>query len=235
MPLPLIPIILGAIGGASAIGGIAAGIKGAVDTNDANDVNRRANWLITDAKNLLDASRKSSNTALEALGSKKLYILDKSVTRFVNSFEKLQNVELGDSPGLNELAKFRLDKQSFDGLKKMGDYAASVVGGAAGGALGGALAGFGAWSAAAAFGSASTGTAIAGLSGVAATNATLAFLGGGSLAAGGLGMAGGMAVLGGLVAGPALLIMGGIFGAAASAELDKARGNFAQAKKRSKN
>ena len=45
-------------------------------------------------------------------------------------------------------------------------------------------------------GTASTGTAISSLSGVAATNATLAWLGGGTLAAGGLGMAGGAIVLG---------------------------------------
>jgi hypothetical protein len=69
------------------------------------------------------------------------------------------------------------------------------------------------------------------LSGVAATNATLAFLGGGSLAAGGLGMAGGAAVLGGLVAGPALAIMGFVVGAKASANLDKAYSNREEAKK----
>ena len=57
-------------------------------------------------------------------------------------------------------------------------------------------------------GMASTGTAISGLSGAAATNATLAWLGGGSLASGGLGMAGGTAVLGSVVAGPVLLVMG---------------------------
>ena len=51
---------------------------------------------------------------------------------------------------------------------------------------------------------------IGALSGAAATNATLAWLGGGSLAAGGFGMAGGMAVLGGIVAGPALAL-GGVF------------------------
>ena len=43
--------------------------------------------------------------------------------------------------------------------------------------------------------SASTGTAISSLSGVAATNATMAWLGGGSIAAGGGGMAAGAAVL----------------------------------------
>ena len=80
-------------------------------------------------------------------------------------------------------------------------------------AAGGSLAAFGAYSAATTFATASTGTAIASLSGAAASNATLAFFGGGSLAAGGLGMAGGAAVLGGLVAGPALLVMGIIIGA----------------------
>lgn len=46
------------------------------------------------------------------------------------------------------------------------------------------------------FAAASTGTAIASLHGAAATNAVFAWLGGGSIASGGLGVAGGMAVLG---------------------------------------
>lgn len=57
---------------------------------------------------------------------------------------------------------------------------------------------------------ASTGTAIASLSGAAASSATLAWLGGGSLAAGGIGVAGGTAVLTGIVALPALLAVGGV-------------------------
>jgi hypothetical protein len=66
----------------------------------------------------------------------------------------------------------------------------------------------GAWALVSTFGSASTGAAIAGLSGVAATNATLAWFGGGALAAGGGGIAAGTAVLGGLVAIPALAVLG---------------------------
>ena len=58
------------------------------------------------------------------------------------------------------------------------------------------------------FGTASTGTAISGLSGAALTNATLAWLGGGSLAAGGGGMALGTIVLGGITIAPALAISG---------------------------
>ena len=65
--------------------------------------------------------------------------------------------------------------------------------------------------------------------GAAATNATLAFFGGGSLAAGGLGMAGGMAVLGDLVAGPALAVMGLITGAKAQEKVNKALESKAEA------
>jgi hypothetical protein len=78
----------------------------------------------------------------------------------------------------------------------------AAAGGAAGAAVGGAAA-YGAFTAAALFGTASTGTAISTLSGVAATNATLALLGGGTLAAGGAGMAGGTLLLTGMVAAPA--------------------------------
>ncbi len=57
-------------------------------------------------------------------------------------------------------------------------------------------------------GTASTGTAISTLSGVAAKNATLAWLGGGSLAAGGGGMALGAVTLGSLAVGPTALVVG---------------------------
>ena len=64
----------------------------------------------------------------------------------------------------------------------------------------GFLAGMGTIAAISAWGTASTGTAIATLSGAAATNASLAFLGGGSLAAEGFGMWVGGVVFGGVVA-----------------------------------
>lgn len=77
---------------------------------------------------------------------------------------------------------------------------------------------------------ASTGTAITSLGGVAATNATLAWLGGGSLASGGFGMAGGMMVLGGIVAGPALAVFGHILGSKGETALNNALGNMEQAR-----
>lgn len=69
----------------------------------------------------------------------------------------------------------------------------------------GSAAAVGSWALVSLVGTASTGASIAGLSGAAATNATLAWFGGGALAAGGAGMAGGAMVLGGLVAAPLVI------------------------------
>lgn len=70
---------------------------------------------------------------------------------------------------------------------------------------------------------ASTGAAISGLSGAAATSATLAAIGGGSLAAGGLGIAGGTAVLTGIVALPVVVAATGAVLASGGRILDKQR------------
>ena len=86
-----------------------------------------------------------------------------------------------------------------------GDVAKTGVKGTAAGA---ALA-LGSMSTVSAVGTASTGTAIATLSGAAAQNATLAWFGGGALSAGGAGIAGGAMVLGGVALAP-IAVLGAI-------------------------
>ncbi|MGN0866382.1 MAG: hypothetical protein ACI4SG_01720 [Oligosphaeraceae bacterium] len=80
-----------------------------------------------------------------------------------------------------------------------------------GGSLAGLAAGVGTMALVAAYGTASTGTAIATLSGAAATKAILAFLGGGAVSAGGGGMAVGAAVLGGIATVAAVAVTTSIF------------------------
>ena len=77
------------------------------------------------------------------------------------------------------------------------------------GSLAGVAAIYGTMSLIATFGTASTGTAISSLGGAAATNATMAWLGGGSLAAGGSGTAVGAVILSGGV----LIVAGAVTGA----------------------
>lgn len=81
---------------------------------------------------------------------------------------------------------------------------------AAKGSTVGTAVGMGSWALVSAFGTASTGTAISTLSGIAAHNAALAWFGGGALAAGGGGMAAGTLVFGGMIAIPALLVTVGL-------------------------
>lgn len=224
-----IPFIFMAIAGVTAVAGAGKTIKAAVDTKDAKDTNNLAERIANDATDLTNKSRKNSGDAITKLGETKIAVLEDSVKPFISSFEKLHNVELSESVGMEELQKFRIDKQALSELKEIQTIGGSILGGVASGAALGAIAAFGAYGGAMTFGAASTGTAIAALSGIAAKNATLAFLGGGSLAVGGLGIAGGTAVLGGLVAGPALAVMGFVIGAKASENKNKAYSNLAKA------
>jgi hypothetical protein len=97
----------------------------------------------------------------------------------------------------------RTDLGKINATLEAGDFALAAAKGG-GAAVSTAL---GAWALVGTFGAASTGTALSSLSGAVAFNATLAWFGGGSIAAGGAGMAGGAVVLGGIVAVPALALM----------------------------
>ena len=226
MPLPLLFI---GIAAATGLAGAGKTVKAVVDNTNANKINTAANEGVDNARKRLEQQRGAVAQSLEKLGEEKLQILAGTVTSFVSAFEKIKNIDFTSSVGLEELEKLHIDQKDFEELKELGNFAIQVAGGVTAGAAGGALTAIGAYGAAQTFAAASTGTAIASLSGAAATHATLAFFGGGSLAAGGLGMAGGMMVLGGLVAGPALLVMGLITGAKSQEKLDQALINKAQA------
>lgn len=226
MPLPLLFIGIAAVTGAIGVG---ATTKAGLDHEKAKAINSNAADRIEEAATRLETYRKQCAESLENLGAEKVFILENSMTDFVNTFSKIKNVDFTESVGMDELKEMHIDKKEFDDIDSVSEFVLSVSGGVLAGITGGALVAFGAYSAAATFATASTGTAIATLSGAAASNATLAFFGGGALAAGGLGVAGGTAILGGLVAGPAIMVMGIIFGATAGKKLEEAKMNAAEA------
>lgn len=226
MPIPfLVPGAIAAASAAAAAVGIGSGAKAIKKNKQAKSINAEAQSTFDKAKTATERARNKSNKSLEKLGKTKLNVLDQSMNHFVEVFDQIHNVKLKDSVGLGELSKFHLDKQGLIEIRELGSMATSVIGGLVGGAGAGALTAFGAYGATMTFAAASTGTAIASLSGVAATNATLAFLGGGALAAGGGGMALGSTILGGAVAGPAIAILGVVMNASASKNLDNAYSN----------
>ena len=145
------------------------------------------------------------NTQINTLGG---YTkgLHEALTEIQYTFDKIRNVPSEQKIQYEELKKIRLNwKQQVVKIEK--DYKNATVKnagvGTAGAGLGVAVVTMGptvAMGVATTFGVASTGTVISTLSGAVATNAALAWLGGGALAAGGGGMAAGEAFL--ALAGP---------------------------------
>ena len=226
MPLPLVFIGIAAVTGSVGAG---KAVKAGIDAHSASQINKSANQIVSESTEMINMQRASCSEALKSLGEEKVFLLNENMTQFLDTFTKLKNVDFRETEGLSELGKLHIDAQDFVELRNLCNFAIPLAGGSVAGTAGGALAAFGAYGAAQALACASTGTAIASLSGAAATNATLAFFGGGSLAAGGWGMAGGAMVLGGLVAGPALLVMGLVAGKAADKNLDQAKINRLEA------
>lgn len=207
MPLPL---ILGAGAAIAGLAGVGAGANGAIKMKQANDSMKRLQTRHQRAIQTLEEKTSHTNKIMDDLGKRELEIL-KSFEEFSAIWEKIQN-----KPDFKSFINEKINLPDFnpDELKKVSVGAGVLLGGLGGAALGtaGGFAAAGATTAAVmALGTASTGTAIASLSGAAATNATLAALGGGALAAGGGGIALGTTVLGAATLGVGLLVGGVIF------------------------
>lgn len=236
MALPIIAGIAASkliLGSMVALGasGAALTAKGAVDTVKANSTQKEAETILYQGEmDFLEAKNKTE-LAIQGLGQQKATLLSKEIMDFVTVFSKLKDVELADSEGINELHKLNITKTELNEMQVTSMDAINLLSSVGAGVGSGLLLGYGTYGGAMALGTASTGTVIGTLHGVAATNATMAWLGGGSLASGGGGMALGTTVLGGLVLGPALLIGGGVFATNAKGKCDNAHSNLAQSKK----
>ena len=230
MPLPLIIGGIAAIAGAAGVG---SGIHGGVKMKEANDTMKLAQRKQERAVALFEKRNTETTELMDTIGKQELSILS-SFDDFSNIIEKIQG-----RPDFKAYKKDGINLPDYEAeeLKKVSAGAGILLGGIGGAAFGtaGGFAAAGATtSAVMALGAASTGTAITSLSGVAATNATLALLGGGTLAAGGGGMALGTAVLGGATLGIGLLVGGIVFNATGSKLSDKADEAYSQASRTEK-
>lgn len=204
MPLP---VVLGVIAVVAGVAGIGAGIDGGIKVKTANDREAQAKELHENNLARFERAANDSDAATESLGRIELEALE-SFDRFSLLVSKIQNAPCFEAISIDgvELPSF-----NSDSLKKVSVSAKALLSGltgAAAGTLSGVAASGATTAIVAAVGTASTGTAISTLSGAAAVNATLAALGGGSLAAGGGGMALGTVVLGGTAAGAGVFVAG---------------------------
>ncbi|MDR0944107.1 MAG: hypothetical protein LBM41_06200 [Ruminococcus sp.] len=216
-----LPIILGVAASVAAAGGVGAGIHGGIKMKDAKDTIASAKDRNESNIARFEQSNNTTTKTMDDLGTTEMRILS-SFSDFAELWAKIHN-----KPDFKSLSVGNADITAYtpEEIQKASVGATLLLGGLGGAAVGTA-AGFasaGATTAAVmALGTASTGTAIASLSGVAATNATLAALGGGALAAGGGGVALGTTILGASTLGVGLLIGGVIFAIAGSNVSNKA-------------
>ena len=219
MVLPLIPI---AIGAASLISG-ALGLKKGFDAKktlaEAREIGKNAQRRYDSSVKELEEKRERVNQELTNLGVYKTETFKQTlgyvVEQVKNARSSVEGIEERiSSIDIREVEVLDKELTQISALEFSSGSLQGITAGAAGA--------FGAYGTVGLIASASTGTAISSLSGAAATNATLAWLGGGSLASGGLGVAGGTLALGGLVAGPALAIAGYVLASKAEEALTTA-------------
>lgn len=207
--------------GAAVAVAIGAGAKGTVDTVKGRSIRKEARKRLDDAIGECEATRVHTERAAREYGEFQIRVHKETVSRFADWLER------------NEHLVKRLNFKKVDGVRirvpNIPKYVASVenvttgVIGLASGVGAGVAAQAGALWGVSTLASASTGTAISSLSGIAAQNATLAWFGGGSLTAGGGGVAAGGAVLSLVTIVPTLLIGGFTVGVVGARQKTKSR------------
>ena len=225
MPLPLILGIAAAVAGTT---GVSLGIHGGVKMKQANDKLKNKKKKDDLNKARLERMNQGACKAMDILGENEMKILSE-FQLFSELFERIKNrPEFADV----KIGNVKIPKFEGEEIKKSSVGASVLIGGLGGAALGtaGGFAASGATTAAVmAVGTASTGVAISDLYGIAAVNATYAVLGGGTLAAGGGGIALGTTILSAATLGVGLLVGGVIFsctGSKLSSKADKAWGQM---------
>lgn len=172
-----------------------------------------------------ESQKKATTVKLENLGKVKIKAWSKGMDAFVDAFGSFKNVEIENRNDTNMsfIGSGDEPNQMIINIQNA-SWTAGEVAKAGFAAVGtGALVGIASYGGVMMFGSASTGTAIATLSGAARTNATMAWFGGGSLKSGGLGVANGKLVLAGIVVAPILIVGSIIAGAKGKERLAEAK------------
>lgn len=226
MPIPFI------IAGAALLAGgygIKKGLDAKRDFDEAEQTNERARSIYDDASSDLQSARRSAQQSIEQLGKLKFTLYQQRLLPFVESFSRVKNIHFSDPKLGEQLARLPVTREDLNAIQTSALSMKEVVNGGVSALGAGGLAGLAAYGGVGALASTAGGTAIAGLSGAAASNATLAWLGGGALSAGGFGIAGGTAVLGGIVAGPVLAVGGMLLASKAEEAKHDAYSNLSQA------
>lgn len=217
MPMPWL-----VIGAGAALLGASQHSKVKKKNEEAQSYLQRAEKKYNRAKESLESAQHETESSLLALGTSKREVLQTSVRRFLLSWEKVKDVKLKESPGLNEISRFAITPAGALELAEMSDICQDKYSGAAKGVVTGGL------------------ISLAVSGSLPAVTGALASAGGALLAgniAGAAGFAGSALALGAAVtplaaiAAPVMLFTGFSANAKADENLSEARRTYSEAKR----
>lgn len=133
-----IPIILAGL----------VGLAGAGVHMSAKEKNERAQAISENAQKLYDTAKQSLETAqgktektLLMLGYSKKEVLDTSIVQFLKAYERIKDIKMSESAGINEMSKLTIDNQAAIELREMSNiYKSTFASGATGAAAGAVVA-----------------------------------------------------------------------------------------------
>lgn len=136
-----IPFLLAGLGVAAGVIG-AGGHLSAKETNEkAQKISDDAQLLYNNAKASLEKEQNKTEKSLLKLGYSKKKTLDYSMKQFLNAYEKVKDISISKSVGLDELSNFTLDQEDAIQLRAMTNiYSSSIKSGATGAATGAVVA-----------------------------------------------------------------------------------------------
>ncbi len=218
MPLPLVPVAI--VLGLSALGGLVSGGRGAQQALSAKAINKESSLRHESALSDHKAAFSSAEGKVIAYGNFQASVLSATLVAWLTWLEANERkVRMLDHASVEGIYVHEIDLPT---LRSNVEAARGIISGGVT-ALG---AGFAAQQLAlngvGIFATASTGTGIAALTGAAQESAVMAWLGGGSLAAGGGGVAVGASMITGLAIAPALLVGGLVLGREGEKSLTRA-------------
>lgn len=225
LPLILVPVMI-----SSAIKGTDSIVNGMNTLKFSSSLSKELEMKYKLNIEFFESKRNEVTTFLDELGKKELKIFE-SFANFSMILEQIQNGPIfkeysNDNIIIPEYSPKEIKKLSLSAALVLGGLGSAVIGTAGGIVTGGATT-----TLISALGIASTGTSISSLSGIAATNAIYAALGGGVISAGGGGIAAGTVVLGGTTLGIGLLAGGFLFEKYAESMKEKVKEIFMETEK----
>lgn len=142
-------------------------IKGLRDSAKSKEVQNRAEIIVEVAEKKMSKAKRETSEAIEKLGKEKLEAYRTEVKEFVDTFSKLKNFEFNDK-FVMESSDLEISELQIREMKEISLTAEDTLKGVVTGVGAGVLVGWGTYGGVMALGTASTGTTIASLSGIAA-------------------------------------------------------------------